>query len=290
MEFRIHLGAHKTATTQFQDILEVVFSGQNEEVKYFSRAYLRQKKFVQYDIRSRSVLTMQLARFGHGWRREPLLQEMAQPYSDKARILVSEENILGSVDDLLNGFYPNAAEYLSSLKIILKAHPTKIYLSIRDYAEILPSAYCQSIRSGGNPNAFEFYDRKFSENDLGWPALVEEIVKVFPADDVVVWTFETYKKDPIAIAEMFAGQRIRFERELPRSERVTRLTIEQVEAIRKLFHGGRKKVGQEQIDRILSEHQAGTIYHPFTQREEERLTVRYHEDLDKIRSAGITVI
>jgi hypothetical protein len=291
MEFRIHLGAHKTATTQFQDILEIVFREKKyDKVEYLPRDELRREKFVKYGVNAGSVPRIQRLARGFGLYRKPMLASLVSRFDNDARVLISEENILGGVNDMLGGFYQGAGPRISSLKDMVRDNRARIYLSVRNYTDILPSAYCQSLRGGATPHLFDFYKSGFLNSDCGWPALVEQCLKVFARQDVTVWTFDTYTKNPLAIVEMFSGLSLHFDHEIPKSEQVTRLTQAQISEIERYLSKNNNRISKEKLRQILSDQRGGDLYAPLSREERSLFDARYQRDLDRIRNLGVAVL
>jgi len=288
MEYRIHIGAHKTATTQFQDILERVFVDHPDgDRKYLTRAHLRENKFVDLDVKRHSFFKSQLARPGNGLWRSSIINRLSEPHDSKTRILISEEDILGTSHELLDGFYLNATKYLTTLKKSLGSDNVKIYLSVRDYSEILVSAYCQCLRKKARMKTFEHYKNLFSSNNRGWHSLINDIRNVFPRENIIVWTFDSYVRNPISIVEFFSGSKINFSGELPNPANVKRLTVEQVSRLEALIKDG--KTNAKEVKKILSINLSDPAYSPIRGDELTSFSRRYQEDVQNIKEMGIQV-
>lgn len=109
MNIKVHIGAHKTATTHFQDNLKnFILNGQFNEINYIHRDAIRKGKYVTRLMDEPNIYRSLKLRLG--------LAEPA-PWSEAALLcnsnvelcLISEENIMGKPKDILEGFYLKAA-------------------------------------------------------------------------------------------------------------------------------------------------------------------------------------
>jgi len=199
-ELRFHIGAHKTATTHLQDILaanRTYLLGNN--ILYLPRLFVRQMKLIQAVNNN----------YGNGGKRETQatsLETLIRLETKHAkRIVVSEENILGGCVDLLDCLYPKANKRLLPLSAIANRKYATIYISIRDHANILPSAFSETLRDGSTTLPFEAYRKKWLDDKPSWHVLVKEVRSLFSLATLVVWTFEKYVDDNTEILTRLTG-------------------------------------------------------------------------------------
>ena len=108
LEWRIHLGAHKTGTTNIQDFFEnQKIQLQAQGLDYLTRKTLRDQNLLKI-LKKYAKPYFSLARL-RGW---DLSQATALLRSGAGTVLLSEENLLGSSSDI---FY--APMYLSLIHI-----------------------------------------------------------------------------------------------------------------------------------------------------------------------------
>lgn len=197
----LHVGAHKTASTHFQKSIVL-----QRDAFHAAGTSL----FVPWDVRPAPKLakmmgfSYQTGGLRPTWRPE-MLAEMAQ---GRPRLALSEENILGHMSGdkgvHLGTLYPQAADRLSALVASVAPLPVTVFLTIRDPAAYLLSAYSQSI-IGGKGGTFERFVSKVMLDRLDWVDLVERILGVDRVDEVVLWKKEDYPAVAIRAADALAG-------------------------------------------------------------------------------------
>ena len=148
---RIHLGAHKTASTYLQETLALNINARAAAgLVYTPRADFR--PFASTMINQRKV--RQYSRFAKFKARlfEPgadVIAQMQELFAIPYDVTVSEENLLGEAQDCFAGaLYPHAATYLNDLAKSLPDHSVEIFMAVRSYPTFLSSLYAEGLKNG----------------------------------------------------------------------------------------------------------------------------------------------
>lgn len=279
----IHIGAHKTATTHLQDMLA-------SHAQYLSQAginYVDRESFRRGNI---------LRKINSSWEStnscsasHPTISAMlGYPDSARTRHVISEENILGYSPELLAGLYPSRTRRLMPWKRLLNGSEYRIFISIRSYADILPSAYSQALRSGFKVSQFSAIREFWLSRKPSWYDLVTDVRSLFPEYPITVWTFDYYIRNPLAIAAALVG--VPFAPNIPPIPISTRrLSFSAVERILGLPDDLSFQERREAAKRIVAEHRLGE-FDPLSKAEKDTLTYRYELDLDRISGLDRTTL
>jgi len=192
---RIHIGAHKTATTYIQSVLEANQGRMAQKGSvYWNLEQIRPP--LAFGLRSlnpslarrvKSVLT------GGGFSpRNAHLRRIDDLLQIDRNVLLSEENILGDSRDVLSGgLYPMAASRFEALSEGFGDRPVEIWLSVRSYAPFLSSIYAESLRHGHFQTVSEVRNA-FKLFEGGWSRLVEVLARVRPDAKFIIWRYEDF--------------------------------------------------------------------------------------------------
>jgi hypothetical protein len=277
MEWHIHLGAHKTATTHFQDLLERnVCSLGSSGTLLVPRVPFRASKLLNQVIDSKLS--------------NDLLDELTAKFSPAPpaqtttfrRILISEENILGSSKELLEcPIYSRAEKRLEAWADLLKGQEVKLYFAVRNFGQILPSAYSQATRQGFALQPFNYYLDRCLSSPPSWLELVGRIRSAFPHSTLKIWTFEDYIRDPAKfIRRLNVGEISSGELQVPASTRSLSATT--LRKLQKLNSSRLPKLIRKRLRRYMASLDAGEGYKPMSADEIEFFSARYRAELKKI--------
>lgn len=193
---RIHLGAHKTASTYLQETLALnIDASAAAGLVYYPRADFRPmaaELISRRKARQRSRLARIKARLfaSNADVIAQLKEQLAIPYD----VTVSEENLLGEAQDCFAGaLYPHAATYLRDLAAALPDRPVEIYLAVRSYPNFLSSLYAEGLKNGMILKP-EKAKRMQSCIEGAWPRLVATLRSVFPTAKIIVWRYEEFAR------------------------------------------------------------------------------------------------
>jgi hypothetical protein len=285
--WRIHVGAHKTATTHLQETLTLIRPDLAARgIDYLPNPLIRHQKLSWTLWRRRPIARLPLIGPAH-------MRDAIETTLDPLRIgpeivALSEENILGVPHQILEPtFYPQADQSLSRLSSLgLRAH-LELFLSIRSYDALLPSAYVESLKHGTAPRGgFGSVRERLLAVPPSWYDLVARIRAAAPGVRLQIWRQEDYRANAQAIMETFCGcplgqlpevsdptwtrspsatavaEAERLPADLPRAERLAR--------VMEIFGGSEPD---------------GDRFSPFSDVERRQLRARYDADLGRIAAA-----
>jgi hypothetical protein len=204
--WRIHLGAHKTATTHLQETLAVLRPALVErEVDYIPLPELR-----------RSGLAAELGR-RRPWIRLPPLRGLLmrrivarciEPLrAGPTTLLVSEERLIGGSPHVFaEPIYPAMERNVTLLATLRARAEVRLFLAIRSFDTQLPSAYVQSLRY--RPpigNGFESIKTRVLRQPPSWFELVRRIRSAAPEVPLRVWRYEDYRSNAPAVLAVLTG-------------------------------------------------------------------------------------
>jgi hypothetical protein len=203
-EIRIHIGAHKTATTHLQNTLnEMDFELRRLGITYLPLNIVRPR--IQ-KILSQSILYNYLPNFAYRTIINRILFKNSTPPN---KAIISEENILGSSVDLLSANpYQNFDRQINFIKILAKNYKVSIFLSIRSFDQVFPGAYITGLK-------FHPKEAVIAKNKLlselekkqypNWLDLIDRLVALLPNLPIQIWTQEDYKYHSSSIIRQFIG-------------------------------------------------------------------------------------
>ncbi|MFW5642329.1 MAG: hypothetical protein ACOCY0_06150, partial [Roseicyclus sp.] len=150
LEWRIHLGAHKTATTHLQDTLAA------------RRAALLGQGVDYLPMREVRALRLPPGGGWADWRRRlrlPMRRRIEAAVAPirmgPRRLVLSEENLIGYVRDALTfPPYPDLERRLRPFSVLTDGAQVTVFLSVRGWDTLLPSAYAQQLRVRPVPGGF----------------------------------------------------------------------------------------------------------------------------------------
>ncbi|MFV0294332.1 MAG: hypothetical protein ACK5II_14410 [Paracoccus sp. (in: a-proteobacteria)] len=189
MTIRIHLGAHKTATTELQHAIQRV-SGKLAEA---GTGYIGPKVLRREDLSfSRSLVPEK----SHAKAVNRLLNEFSSWLGSHDNHLLSEENIIGTTS---RGFvfgkggyiYPKAINRLKALLSMLGYPEVELFLAIRDPAQFVTSAYGQQLRAGAAIDISSYVGRA-RVSAMSWVPLVQDLLACPGVTRLVCWRYEDH--------------------------------------------------------------------------------------------------
>lgn len=206
-EWRFHIGAHKTATSHLQANLAIWRTDlATQGVDFIPREDFRA-------ARVRSDRGRWRERFGGIGMRWQLLRDIAPLRLGPGRIVISEENLIGLSRNLLErDLYSTSFARLEFINSLPERVSVKVFLSIRSFDTILPSAYVQSLRTDSRiasvrifPDGFDPLRAQVLAHPPSWTDLVERLQRLLPRAKIRVWAFEDYLRDPRTVMAAFCG-------------------------------------------------------------------------------------
>ena len=276
-ELRLHLGAHKTATTHLQRVL------------HKHRAALRAAgiDFVR-PVELRPALAAARPALPLPWGEGALLMRVLDGLRTGAPVLVlSEENLVGSIPALFEPRpYPRVARRVRALAAEAGTAPVTLFLAIRSFDRLWPSAHSQWLRH--NPHDPGRIDRArhiARSAPPSWAEVVGRQHRAVPGATVRVWRYEDHAEHWRAIAAALVGADTGPIRDVPRPKGTVSPSAEAVR-LAEAYAGPDR--GTE-VPAIYAAHPAegGTPYAPFAADEVAALQARYAADLAALRADGL---
>ncbi len=292
-DWRVHLGAHKTASTHLAKMLLRRRDRLAEQgVTYVSQARVirplfgRQGRSLPEKLLTR--LTPRAAQVfrplrGRAIRRE-ILSHVAQP----GAVLFSEENLLGPLKSCLGGrMYPDLSQ-LHLLRRVIGPDRAHLFLAIRSFDGYLPSLYCQELKlSRMDRPVLDRAVARFLETPPRWIDLIRRIRTILPEAQLQVWDYADYRPNDWRIAEAVAGVDLGpTETETIRT-RTTSPSAEAVAAAEALD----LPTGRERSKRVREmfaqdiERGGGTRFDPLPAEVKQAFRDAFHRDLEEIERA-----
>lgn len=179
-KLHLHLGAHKTATTHFQTVLEINGRHFPEGVFYEPMSNVRKRL---------------------KWKNEQTLEKPSIEYlnnlvtDDLEVLIISEENLIGETKDIFKypRVYGGLLPRLKSLNFFYdQFEKVEIWFAIRSMDEYIPSMYCEYLR---HFNYRRFTDVLNGRLNQSWTHVVEEIREVFPNSIIHIIPHESYQEN-----------------------------------------------------------------------------------------------
>lgn len=284
-EWRIHIGAHKTATTHLQDLLALQRDDLAAEgVDFIPRPILRAILLPPHVGRHAWRL-----RVGGGWPLRRAFERRLRPVRlGPGRVVMSEERFLGNATALLErGFYPQARERLLPFSALAYGAKLFVFLSIRSPDRLLPSAYAQILRTRPWPGGFGPIRERAVADRPRWSDVVARIRLTLPRASVSIWTMEDYIEAPSLVASSFCGVTIKRSTELPPPSGTRSPSAHAIETIERLDPNLPSGEYVERVKAIIAEDDSTEPFRPFSEREAAALRRTYEDDLETIETSRI---
>lgn len=286
-QWRVHIGAHKTATTHLQETLtrvRDVLAAQG--IDYLPNPLIRTRKLSWVMWRRRPIARVPV--IGPAYMRG-LIEETLEPLRrGPETVVLSEENILGSPQHILDEtFYPLAEQGLSRLASLATKADLVIFLSIRGYDTLLPSAYVETLKHvPATPGGFEALRERLLARPPSWFELVRRIRGAAPGVPIRIWRQEDYRGNGPAIMEAFCGCSLG---ELPDVSDPAWTRSPSATAVAEAERLPRGLSQAERLARVKALFAAsapdGDRFRPLAEAERRRLRASYDADLARIAEA-----
>ncbi len=287
----LHLGAHRTGTGSFQDFLAsnadnfadfgvnlAVANRDGASEGSFKLRLPDARHFRKDDLDERRV-----------WL-DDVFEEIR--INQRARTLVSEENIPGSFNSIFSKHpYGIALDRMKFFQSGFTGNVRRVLFVIRSYDTFLPSAYRKRCEFR-EIDPFKVYAADQMKADRGWPELIGDIRNAFTPEELVVLTYE----DRWSHIEML--QHLMPETEQVDFAPLTRrfnvsATDAACRAMQAHFASGKKlsPAGLAQMIRKYADDTSGPPIAAFADKDAEILQSRYADDIARIgKMSGVSLI
>lgn len=198
----IHIGVHKTATTELQQALKAV----EWRLARGGMCYLGPD-----GLRGRMVQLEKVLGDPDAGGAQQARARLAQATEGFGNLLLSEENILGttrraSVLGQGGAVYPGAQDRLACLLALLDRPEVEIFMAVRDPAGFLTSTFGQQLRQP-MPVHEDVYLRDFRLQAFSWADLARRLLTVPGVRRLTVWRYEDYAALRPQILQAMIGRR-----------------------------------------------------------------------------------
>ncbi len=197
MDICLHIGAHRTGTTTFQQFMynndrvlrdhgtrfwgprqtrDGLFAGLVKDPVFLSPADER--------LWSRSIGRIKIA--------------LSRAQAERARhLVISEENMIGTMAENFRSsmLYSQAGERMARFAPAFAGNKVKIGIAIRSYERHWASALSFRIRSGMRVPGAESLDMMVTQ-PRRWQHLIIDVAQAFPQAQIMVWPFEAWGSQP----------------------------------------------------------------------------------------------
>jgi hypothetical protein len=271
-EWRIHIGAHKTATTHVQDTLEAV----RRDLGAFGIEYVPRQEIRNHGGFGR-------LKWWHSFVPDTQKKHWTYAYEQSKDVLLfSEERLLGRVSGLFRSpLYPDLENNMRMIQRLGSNRKITLYMTIRSFESILPSAYAQQIRMGkaGRIIFDEIKENTFRNPPL-WSQVIGRILDIFDESQLKIWRYEDYKDhQDVFLSHLCNGTILTFPN-IPPPESTKSPCAETIRELERICPEIRKDKRAAEASRICSlAHGGGDRFQPFSAHEVEWLQESYMKDV-----------
>lgn len=280
MKIHVHAGAHKTASTYLQTVLELNQPALTAAGVGYAPLQVLRKSLTNrlHELCPSTFRVEDLAgMFFHG-------RDVSE---DVRGLIISDENLLGLTSAFLRSgqLYAHAENNMSHLRNLIAGRETVLFISIRSYDEFLASIYSEGLRWSRQSISFSEFWTGLDIDRLRWPALLRRIVDALQPAKVVVWRYEDFNEHEEEItADLAFGFPENLNREV-RTDLKSSMSHKAVQVIESLIpRCGRRATAQlvPIIDRMYSKNRGYASFSPWSSDEREALRKLYEADVTEL--------
>ncbi len=213
-----------------------------------------------------------------------------------------DENILALVQDVLapSGLYPEGAERALKIATALQLQAPVLVLGIRNFADYLPSLYCEALKSTPFTPFARFCVTALAT--LSWAELVERLACAFPQSPILVYRAEDLRQREAELLTWVTGGQISALPQPGKSQRqgfsdAAVRALHQLAKDRTLGSDGdcaaENPVGFDDLAACLEAHPRGAhspAYAPWSASERQTLDLIYELDVARLHSLDRTTL
>ncbi|MEA2047497.1 MAG: hypothetical protein U9O64_03520 [Campylobacterota bacterium] len=179
MTIKLYIGAHKTATTHIQSVLEA-----NEEL------LMKNSIRVSTPNRLRPKWIQLFMEYCHH-NRVSNKEELLALSPTRGTWIFSEENFVGNSYELSQAstLYPNILMRLKCFVALYPKAKIELYFSIRSYETFYRSTYLEVVRNRGYL-PFNHYYKETLFQSKSWVNVIEMFSQVIPQENITLWCYE----------------------------------------------------------------------------------------------------
>lgn len=283
-QWRIHVGAHKTATTHLQETLTLVRDGlARRGVDFVPNPLVRETGLARRLWERRPLARLPFV--GPAHMRDAIGATVEPLRLGPDVVVLSEENVIGRPEQIFaEPFYPQVAQTVGRLASLAGRAELVLFLSIRGYDSFLPSAYAEHLKhSAPPPGGFEAMRDRLVARPPSWHDLVRRIRAAAPAASLRIWRQEDYRANDAAIMAAVCGCPLPPLPEISDPNWTRSPSASAIAAAERLPRG---LAHPERLARVrdiyLASEPGGDRFRPFSAPERQRLRAAYEGDLERI--------
>lgn len=287
----MHLGAHRTGTGSFQEFLA---SNADNFADFGVNLAVANRDGMSAGSFKLRLPDARHFRSGDLDKRREWLSEVFEEIriNNRARTLVSEENIPGSFNSIFSeNPYGAAFDRMSFFSSGLKGKVRRILFVVRSYDTFLPSAYrkrCEFREIA----PFEEYAAEHMNAKRGWPELVQDIQVSIKPKELIVLTYED-RWSHLEMLEHLMPESTQVDFEPLKRRFNVSATDAACRAMQAHFASGKKlsPAGLAEMIRKYADDTSGPPIAQFSDSNREILQSKYAEDIDRIRKmSGVILV
>lgn len=281
LDIVLHLGAHKTATTYLQILLD-----RNAETLTRHRIGLAHPKRLRpiFKAAPRPRYTTSLGRriAARAWALEQAIGSARD--LGRQRLIISEEQLAGSLRSLLQGrgLYRDIAREVRAASRALDGQPVRVMFAVRSYDSFYISAWGQMLRGSGYQPFSAELRHDLLECRRGWPEVLADLMRALPkGSELIVWRYERLRHTLPRILSRMLGEAAAGEMEPFNGNPLPGPTGAAIEALEALVKA-RGSMEPDEIRRMFRDYgkdQGYAAYDPWTVEEKSGLQRRYRDDI-----------
>jgi hypothetical protein len=279
-QWRIHIGAHKTATTHLQETLT------NIRARLVARGVdpiplnaVRAAGLAQALNERRIATRLPILR---GVVAKRLIAEILDPLREGPEtVVLSEEKLMGAPRKVFSDpFYPMIEHIVPTLATLGGKADVTLFLSIRGFGAQLASTYAQELRVLPPPEGgFDTIRARLVQKPPSWFELARRVRRAAPSTPLRIWRQEDYRDHKREIMSELVGCDTGA---LPEIRDPLRTKSPSLEAIREAEALPRNLSSEERrrtVDRIFASADEGTRFQPFSKAEMAMFEESYAADM-----------
>ena len=283
----LHLGAHKTASTHFS---EVVYNNL-PLAKAAGMAVPRKGPL-------REHVTHVLSKLNDNKPVPEAKTLAAKSLAEGAKgLLLMDENILGTPKNLFSseGMYPRAARRTGRTARLFSGVQVDIMLALRNPATFVAASWSESLRSN-TFRPFREYLEGTRAQDISWYPIVRDMQAAAPKARFAIWRFEDYR----ALQDRLFAVALGYDPSKPPTfdpiEMPVRVGLSQraLDTVTSKVQLGGDPLSEEEVEAIMARFPKGADFpapQPWSSWERSVLAERYAEDLERIAALpNVTVL
>ena len=270
----LHLGAHKTATTHFQQALAEVSGRASTEYTAVPTEQFRE----EFTYANRFLSSQ------HRPKLREYLKNLLAPES--ATVLISEENLIGESKDFIGPFahYEKAGSRLSAFSSLLPENiEITVWLFIRSLDSFLPAMYCEYLRHWPYAPFKQVLGGRYRHS---WVPLIQTIRSTIPHAKINVLNYDSYQELAPQVLSAMTGQMIgAFPMDTPVVRpRLTDFSVKLSQYLPRSLPSSLRMRALESVSAISKRSGSSTRFEPFPQATGKELRLAFQEDLEQVRS------